>query len=154
MTGISNSQWNIYKNIINKAHDSFNQDTIIWRRHIRGFQRYGEDTKANENYNDITLKCLISYNVFRTWPITKETTGGDLDKENITLILNKKYLDDLGYLNADGFFEMTPGKDQFIHKGLEYQPSGETGVAQASTDALLFYIILARQETNTGTKKY
>lgn len=151
---ISPEQWEVYANIINNAHNSFNQDNILWRRHIRGFQRFGEDDHNNENYNNITLKCLIGYNIFRTWPITKETAGGDLDKENITLILNIQYLKDLGYLNSDGFFQMTPGKDIFIHRGLEYQASGETEVAQAGTKALLFYVILARQETSTGTKKY
>lgn len=151
---LSTAQWQVYKNIINKAQDSFNQDNITWHRHAWGFQRYGEDTKANENYTDIVLKCLVGYNVFRTWPMTRETTGGAIDKENIVLLLNKKYLEDLGYLNADGFFAMDPGKDKFTHRGIAYRAAGETEVAQAGDDPLLFYIVLKREDSITGDAKY
>jgi len=103
---------------------------------------------------DVTLNCLIAYNIFRVWPMSKETVGGQLDAENIVLILNKKYLEDAGYLNSDGFFAMDPGMDRFIHRGLEYRASGETEVAQAGDQALMFYIVLAREETPTGSDKY
>ena len=151
---ISVSQWQTYRNIINKAHDSFSQDNIIWHRYSRGFQRYGEDTKGNENCDDIVLKCLIGYNFFKTLPITKETASGALDGENIVLMLNKKYLEDLGYLNNDNFFDMDPGKDSFTHRGLKYRAAGETEVAQAGNEPLMFYVILKREETETGEAKY
>lgn len=151
---LSTAQWQVYKNIINKAHDSFNQDSITWHRHIRGFQRYGEDTKVNEHYDDIILKGLVGYNIFRTWPMTKETTAGATDKENIVLMLNKKYLEDLGYLNSDGFFAMDPGKDKFTHREMAYRAAGETEVAQAGDDPLMFYIVLKREESVTGDNKY
>ena len=151
---ISNGMWQVYKNLINKVHDDFNQDTITWKRFIRGKQRYGEDDISHDNYTDINLLCLIAYNVFRTWPMTAKSVAGDLDKESIVVILNKKYLEDLGYLNTNSFFDMDPGKDKFIHHGLEYRASGETQVSQAKDEPLLFYIILSRQETPTGTGKY
>ena len=151
---ITTAQWQIYKNIINKASESFNKDTIIWHRYTRGFQRYGEDTKGNENDIDIILNCLIAYNFFNRGPITKETTGGAVDKQNIVLMLNKKYLEDLGYLNSDDFFDMDPGKDKFTHRGLPYRAAGETEVAQAGDDPLMFYIVLRREEIVTGDAKY
>jgi len=151
---LSSAQWQIYKNVINSAHDSFNQDDVTWRRHTLGFQRYGEDLSNNETWTDITLKALIGYNIFRVWPMTKESIGGASDSENILMILNKKYLEDLGYLNSAGFFDMDPGKDIFMHRGIEYRSSGETEVAQAGDKPLLFYIVLSREETSTGEHKY
>jgi len=148
------AQWQSYIDVINLASEGFNQDTITWRRAGREMQRYGEDTAVNKNFTNIDLNCLIAYNIFRTWPMAKETVGGQLDGENIVLILNKKYLEDLGYLNSNGFFEMDPGRDQFIHRGLEYRAGGETEVAQAGTEPLMFYIMLGREETPTGANKY
>lgn len=143
-------QWQAYKNTINAAHNSFNQDTVMWYRFVRGFQRYGEDTLINEHFNTVSLKCLIEYNAFRTWPVTDETLTGILDKESMVMILNKKYLSDNGYLNSDGFFNFNPGRDKFTHLGLEYRSAGEVPVAQAGDEPLLFYIILKRQEKSTG----
>ena len=148
------AQWQAFRDVVDLASESFNQDIVIWRRHTRGFQRYGEDIIDNENYTDINLNSLVAFNIFRLWPMAKETIGGALDGENIVLMLNKKYLEGLGYLNADGFFDMDPGKDKFLHRGIEYRPSGETEVAQAGDTALMFYVVLGREETKTGTAKY
>jgi len=148
------AQWASYKAIINRASESFNQDIVIWRRQTRNFQRHGEDTPSVPATEDINLDCLIAYNIFRTWPMTDETVSGALDKENITMLLNKKYLLDNGYLNADGFFEIDPGVDIFFHHGITYRSAGETEVAQAGDDPLMFYIVLAREETPTGSAKY
>ena len=151
---ISTSQWQVYKNVINKVHGSLNNDTITWHRYVRSFQRYGEDTKIHEHFVDTALKCLIMYNAFRAWPMTKETSSGAIDKESIVLILNKKYIKDLGYLNSDNFFSMTPGKDKFTHRGIAYRASGETEISQAGNDPLMFYIILRREDSITGEDKY
>lgn len=154
MAMINSSQWQVYKNIINKAHDIFNQDTIIWKKLTTGLQLYGEDDISNDAYTDIPLKVLITYNIFRTWPITQSTPDGIMDRENIVMMLNKKYLLDLGYLNSDGYFEFDPGRDKFFHHGQEYKAMGETPVSQAGDDPLHFYIILIRQKTSTGNSKY
>ena len=151
---ISTQQWNVYKNIINKAHLSFNQDTITWRRFIRSNKRYQEDNASNETYTEIALEVLIQYNIFRTWPMSDEGQGGQLDQESIVLMLNKSYLNDLGYLNEHGFFAMDPGKDEFVHQGIKYRAAGETQIAQAGDDPLLFYIVLSREESRTGDNKY
>jgi len=150
----SNSQWQTYKNIINKAATSFNKETLIWRRYVRGFDRWGEDKATSKVYTDIELLCLIAYNAFRTWPMTDESPSGALDKENIVVMLNKQYLDDLGYLNSDGYIDMDPGEDIFVHMGITYRSAGETPVSQAGDDPLHFYLILKREETDTGSDKY
>jgi len=147
-------QWQSYRNVINQAAEGFNNDVLIWRRQTRSFQRNGEDDATVPAHIDINLDCLIAYNVFRTWPMSDETISGMLDKENIVAILNKDYLRGLGYLNSTGFFDMDPGQDKFFHRGMEYRSAGETEVAQAGDDPLMFYIVLAREESATGSKKY
>ena len=154
MAYINPAQWQVYKNIINSAHKTFNQDILTWRRLTTGLQVFGEDDPQNNTYEDIQLEVLITYNIFRTWPITQNTPDGLLDRENIVMMLNKKYLSDLGYLNADGYFQFDPGKDKFFHHGQEYRAMGETPVSQAGDDPLHFYIILIRQKTETGNSKY
>lgn len=147
-------QWQSYKNVINQAADSFCQETVTWYRMTRNFQRYGEDNSSIPVYTPITLSCLISYNTFRSWPMTENTPTGGLDQESILMLLNKKHLEDAGYLNSNGFFSMDPGNDYFVHMGLKYRSAGEIPAAQAGDEPLYFFIILEREETPTGTDKY
>ena len=148
------AQWQQYRDVIDLASESFNQDIVTWYRFTRSRQRYGEDASSGEHYDPIPLNTLVGYNIFRVWPMNKESAGGSLDAENIVIILNKKYLENLGYLNSDGFFDMTPGHDYFIHRGIQYRASGETEVSQAGDTVLMFYIVLSREETPTGSDKY
>lgn len=154
MGTISAADWTKYKEEINSAQDMFNQEDVTWRRSTSSLQRWGTDDGANMGYTDITLKCLISFNWFRTWPITSITEVGDTDKQNMVLWLNMKYLTDNGWVNSDGQFDFQPGKDIFMYKGQEYKAAGETHVALAHDDPLFFQVILRRQETETGTRKY
>jgi len=154
MNAISDAQWAIYKNIIDNAHNFFNQDIITWVRISHGLQRWGEDDVAIDKTFSTNLKCLINYNVYRSWPMSKESEGGVMDKESILVILNKEYLNGLGYINANGNFDFDPGKDYFLHQGQKLRASGETPAAQAKDNPLLVYIILKRMETDTGNKKY
>ncbi len=147
-------QWQAYKNVVNDAADSFNQEIVIWHRLTKSLDRYGEDNKGSETYQDISLNCLLAYNFFRTWPMSDETPTGLLDKESIAMILNRQYLIDNGWLNAGGMFDMNAGKDTFTHLGIDYKAAGETPVSQAGDEPLHFYIILKRLKTITGDKKY
>jgi len=146
------AQWQSYKDIVNQASESFNQETVTWYRLARNFQRYGEDN--GPVYDQRSLPCLISYNVFRVWPMTKETDSGALDQESLVMMLNIQQMSDLGYLNAAGFLDMDPGQDYFVHMGLEYRAAGETPVSQAGDEPLHIYVILKRMDTPTGTQKY
>lgn len=152
MTYVTDAQWQEYKDIINGVHDDFNQDTLTWKKFTKSLNRYSEDD--SKAYTDISLKCLVQYNMFRTWPMTKETDSGALDKESIAVYLNSKYLSDLGYMNVEGSFEFDPGNDKFVFKGQEYRSAGETPVAQAKDEPLLTILILKRTPTNTASDKY
>lgn len=154
MNKISQQMWNTYKNIINGAHEFFNQDEIIWVRQVNNLQRWGEDDSANTGTNNITLKCLNTYNYFRTWPMTEETVGGKLDKESMVVLLNKEYLNSLGYINDNGNFDFDPGADYFIFQGQTMTASGETPLSQAYDDPLHIMLILKREPTKTGEDKY
>jgi len=151
---ISPSQMATYKKIINGAHDFFNQDTIVWVRKTYGLQRYGEDNGSNITTESITLKCLNAYNYFRSWPMTDETVGGKIDKESMVVLLNNKYLDDLGYMTAEGNFDFDPGTDHFIFQGQRMDAAGETPMSQAGDEPLLTMLILKREPTKTGSDKY
>lgn len=154
MGTLTQEQWDTYKAQINSAQGMFNQETVTWRRSTHGLQRWGIDDDANLGSVDISLLCLISFNWFRTWPITGVTDVGDMDKQNMVMWLNMKYLRDSGYTNASDQFDFQPGKDIFLYKGQEYRAAGETHVSQADDDPLFYQVILRRQETPTGTKKY
>lgn len=154
MSTITDAQWQAFRDAINSAHDFFNQDIVTWMKRVYGIQRFGEDDSTIPQYTPINLRCLISYNVFRTWPINEETTSGQLDKESVCMILNVNYLSGLGYLDPDGNLNFNPGDDYFIFQGQKYRATGDLPVSQAKDAPLLIYVILKRLGPNTGTIKY
>lgn len=145
------AQWQAYKNIVNQASLSFNQDIVTWYKYTRSFQRHGEDDPSVSDHDQISLSCLMMYNDMRTWPITKVTEGGELDQQTMVMILNIQWLSDNGYLNSEGYFDMDPGMDYFIHMGIKYRAMGETPMSQAGDEPLHFYIVLEREEVPTGS---
>ncbi len=147
-------QWQSFKDTVNEAADSFNQEVVTWHRLTKSLDRYGEDDKGSETYEDIPLNCLIAFNVFRTWPMSDETPAGLLDQESITMMLNRQYLINNSWVTAAGFFAVNAGKDEFTHMGVRYKLAGETPVSQAGDEPLHFYIILKRAESITGDPKY
>ena len=149
MATISNAQWVAYKAAIDLAGDIFNKDIITWQRLNMGIDYNGEDGMANQ-FTDIDLECLISYNYFRVWPVVTETMGGQFDKNTIVCLLNKHYMDGLNYTDAEGQFNFKPGEDKFVLRGLEYRCGGYSHVSQANNEPLLFMLILKRQEILTG----
>lgn len=150
---ISDSQWDVYKKIINDAHDDFNQDTIVWVRQLHSMPRWGED-EGNSSSINIELKCLNAYNFFRSWPMTDESVAGKIDKESMVVMLNKEYLRGLGYLTTDGNFDFDPGADSFIFEGQKLTAAGETPLSQAHESPLHIMLILKREPTKTGSSKY
>lgn len=147
-TRISTATWDLYKSIINDAHDTFNQDTVIWRRLVTNLDRYGES--SSNTYQDIELKVLMSYNFFRTWPINAETPSGGIDKQSTVMILNMQYLRDNGWVTTEDYFDFKPDHDFFIHKGIMYRGDGDTDMAQANEETILCQVILKRIDPNTG----
>ena len=153
---IGNLNWDRYKGIINDIHHEFNQETIIWRRFTHGLQRWGEGAESDKTFIDIELKCLIGYNDFRTWPITEGTLAGAIDKQNMYILVNIKYLRDMGYLSTsrNRYLDINLDHDYFIYQGQKWIFAGETPVAQAKDEPLLFQVIVRVAETETGKITY
>lgn len=148
---IPDSVWANYEDIINGIHEDFNQDDVIWERSRGGIDRDGEDNKT-ERFTNITLKALFQYNQTRVWPLTRFQEAGLLDKESEVIILNIKYLRDLGYINANGNFDYNQDSDRFVHKGIRYKSTGDTPLSQAKDKPLLVMIILTRESLPTAKK--
>lgn len=146
---VSDAKWDAFRDLIKDAHDTFNQDTITWRRATKSVPRYFEDNIIT-SYTNIELQCLIGFNSFRTWPLTKHTESGELDEQNMYAMFSKDYLEELGYLNSEGYFNFKAGADLFIHRGILYKPEGDTFFSQAGSDPLHVVIVLSREELFTG----
>jgi len=142
------TQWQAYRDIVNRYHLSVGKQKIIWKRIIADIDRYGEGFTAKTE--DIELEVLMGYNDGRTWPVDRIDTPGVRDKENLWLYLNRKHLEDQGFLNANGYLDFNPGRDRFYVQGIEYKPSGDISSAMAEDNPLYIMLVLEREETPTG----
>lgn len=143
MAYISDGDWNRYNDIINNfINEDAGKQLITWRRYAGNLASFGED--AGLSYVEDTLEVLAGYNNFRTWPILKEGIPGADDPQNIIIWVSKKYLEDRGLLNSDGYFNYDAGYDRFVINGITYKSGGDTQVSQNKTYPLLFMIILKR----------
>lgn len=150
---IPDSVWTTVRGIIRDAHDTFNQDTITWVSHTQTtVARYNEDDPGYTPTN-IELKCLLGYNYFRTWPMSRFEEEGEIDEENMIVLFNKDYLSDLGYLTSEGYFNYKGDRDLFIHRGIKYRPAGDTLLSQAKDNPLFLMVILRREVVPTGTDR-
>lgn len=152
MAHMTDAQWQRYINTINEWQEDAFQQEFTWKRAITRTSRYGED--INNRYEYITLKGLIHYNNFRSWPVNMYTDTGELDKQSIMVFLNIAYLNNLGYSDEHGVLKYDPGFDKFIINGIVYVNAGESQVSQAKDEPILSFIILKREETDTGNNFY
>lgn len=142
---IPDSVWAHYKNIVSDFIDNdAGKQPIVWKRYNSNILPYGED--SGETYDNIPLDVLVGYNSFRTWPINRATTSGELDSQNLAIWVSAKLLKSRGFLNSNGYWEFNRSLDRFIINGIEYKSSGDTQVAQAKDEALLFMVVLKREE--------
>ena len=140
---ISNRAGETYKKIIKNFLDiDSGRQPIHWLKHINQLNPYGED--IGDKYFDIKLDGLCFYNAFRNWPINKVTSSGELDEENLTIYISKSQIEAKGYLTEEGYWQFNWSEDRFIINGICYKPSGDTQVAQAKDEALVFLVILRR----------
>lgn len=149
---VTDGQWEVYKNLINGVASSFNKEVVEWGRAEFKKDPYGESTE--QGFTFVNLEALLGFNTFRTWPITDHTEAGELDNQNMFMMLNRKYLSDNGWLTPQGYFNFDPASDIFKHRGIQYKSDGDTLASQAKDDPLHLYLILVRQEINTGTDQY
>lgn len=138
---VKNADWDRYKHIVQKfLEDDSGRQKIGWCKNIDQMYFMGED-KAPK-YTLITIEALCYYNAFRNWPINKATVAGELDDENLVILIPKSAITD--YLDKDGYFTFNWSEDRFIINGIPYKPDGDTQVAQAKDEAIVFQIILKR----------
>jgi hypothetical protein len=147
---ISNAQWQIFRQTINNASATFNTANIIWKHLTKRLAFDGDDRPNTTDFEDIPLLALVQYNVFRVWPADKLTDQGKIQKDAVVVILNKDYLRDLGYINANGNFNYLPDYDRFWVDNKPYKEMGGSQASQALVDPLLIYLILAPEELDTG----
>lgn len=124
--------------------ENFGSKTLIWFKAISGaLNRFGEDSE--EIKDGINIPCLINYNYMRSWPITQYSEAGEVNRQSMQVLISKKFLKDNGFLTYDGYFDYSPGHDDFAIDGVKYEAAGDTPASQAYTDDLLFTLILIPQ---------
>lgn len=142
---IPDSVWDNYKKIVSNFIDNdAGKQQITWKRYIEQPLPFGEDSEGV--YDTIPLDVLIGYNSFRTWPINKATASGELDNQNLAIWVSANLLRNRGLLNQSGYWEFNRDYDRFIINGIAYKSSGDTQVAQAKNESLLFMVVLKREE--------
>lgn len=140
---VKNHSWNRYKKIITDFLDlDAGRQTITWAKHVNQYLDHAEDDSPR--YYNISIEALCYYNAFRDWPINKATVPGELDDENLSILISKNYIEQIGYLNQEGYWNFNWSEDRFVINGLVYKPSGDTQVSQAKDEALVFLVILKR----------
>lgn len=140
---VSNKSWDRYKLIIqNFLDDDAGRQTITWAKHVNQILTHGED--YTPHYYNLTIEALCYYNAFRNWPINKASTTGQLDDENLSIMVSHRYLLDNHYLNDEGYWDFNWVEDRFIINGITYMPCGDTQVSQAKDQALVSLLILKR----------
>jgi hypothetical protein len=142
MPRISQKVWDKYKNIVTGFHDEAAQDEIIWERYQEVIPFHGEDRPNTPNI--MILKGMYQYNGFRVWPLTMYTQSGEEDKQSEVIIFSMEYLRSLNLLDSNGKLMYNQAKDKFVHKGIRYESGGDTFLAQAKDEPLLFLLILKR----------
>lgn len=148
MAFISNEEWAEYEKTINDFHDDAFQQELKWIRNILPVNIHGEDTESRY-LPPVTLRCLIQFNHFRSWPINKESEAGQIDSESMLVFINIAYLKNLGYTDANDNWLYDPGLDRFEVDGVVYVDKGNSKTAQAKDKALLHFMVLKREELNT-----
>lgn len=140
--------WEKFENIVNNfIENDVGKQTIVWAKKIEVPSSFGEDSSNKYLRRDIEVLC--NYNAFRNWPINKDSISGELDQENLAIIISRNYLEKLGYINSESYIDLNWSEDRFILHGILYKPSGDTEIAQTNTKNILFQIILKRDLDTT-----
>lgn len=146
MSYINLPVWDSYREILDEfLIEDVCKDDLLWKRYKGSIPTFGEDSDPTNNPPDIILKCLFQYNDYRTWPITQYTQTGPLDKQSEVAWLSKTQLKANNLLDEHDRLIFNRDQDIFIHRGLEYECSGDTDAAQANVNPILFMLILKRK---------
>lgn len=130
------------------SHDAARQP-VLWLRKPEQLTAFGED--AGIIWEPHIILSLFQYNYIRTWPFNDLGTAGEIDTSNIMMYISKEFLSINGYIDQHGYWDFNWAQDRFIVNGKVYKPGGDTQVAQASEDPLLFLVVMSR--TNSEESK-
>lgn len=150
---IDDTEWAEYEDDINDFHNDAFQQSLIWHRTLLRLDVNGNDSNPTTKV-PITLKCLIQYNHFRSWPISKESIPGQIDAESVLVFINVEYLKREGFTNIHNQFKYDPGLDRFEIDGIMYVDKGNSKTAQTKDKTLLHFLVLKREEIETGNNMY
>lgn len=142
---VNPTDWARYSSIINKFHDSANQDTLEWYSQPSTRKKHGEEP-SGELVKKTDLKVLFYYNYFRTWPITEYNIQGEVDKESCVALINIQWMRTQSLCDLRGRLIFDAPNDIFIHRGDKYEVSGNSFLSQAGNQPLFFMLILKRLE--------
>lgn len=148
---IKQVDWDQYRKIINDfiAEDAGKQP-FLWLKKLNMLSAFGEDHQPA--FTPIKLEGLFHYNYVKTWPSNRVSVSGELENVNLVLYISAKSLEEAGYLNQFGYWDFNWAEDRFILNGKVYKPGGDTQVAQAKDKALLFFVILQREDPEEAEK--
>ena len=153
MAYVSDKSWDRYKRIINNFIDKdAGKQKFIWLRRVNQPSQYAED--SSPVYVPVYLDGLFHYNYIRTWANNRLRDGvsGELQYDDQILYISANQLEEKGYLDEYGYWKFDWAEDRFIVNGKVLQPGGDTQVAQAKDEALLFFVILQRMSPEETEK--
>ncbi len=137
--------WGRYKDIVTRFIDEeAGKQPFLWLRKIQMPLAYGEDKGIV--YEPVQLDGLFQYNYIKTWPMANNSMSGEIDINNTVLYISAKVLRVGGFLDQYGYWNFDWSEDRFILNGKVYKPDGDTQVAQAKDEALLFFLVLQRED--------
>lgn len=143
--------WDKYRQIIEDFIDEdAGKQPFLWLKKINLMSSFGED--SSPGYEPIQLNGLFHYNYVKTWPSARASTSGELENGNLVLYISARSIKEAGYMNNFGYWDFNWVEDRFILNGKVYKPGGDTQVAQAKDKALLFFLILQREDIEESEK--
>lgn len=142
---VSQVDWDKYQQIIEDFIDEdAGKQSFLWLKKINLMSLFGED--SHPKYKAIRLNGLFHYNYVKTWPSARSSISGELENGNLVLYISARSIREAGYINKFGYWDFNWVEDRFILNGKTYKPGGDTQVAQAKNKALLFFVILQRED--------
>lgn len=145
MTYVKDKSWARYKKIVNNfINNDAGKQSFLWLHKIDQMPAFGEDRPVA--YVPALLEGLFHYNYIKTWANNRQrdTDSGELNQGDQVLYISADLLRKGGYIDENNYWDFNWAEDRFIINGQVYQPGGDTQVAQAKEEALLYFIVMQR----------
>lgn len=145
MTYVKDKSWARYKAIVNNfINNDAGKQSFLWLHKIDQMPAFGEDRPVA--YVPALLEGLFHYNYIKTWANNRQrdTDSGELNQGDQVLYISADLLRKGGYIDENNYWDFNWAEDRFIINGQVYQPGGDTQVAQAKEEALLYFIVMQR----------